>query len=375
MLAGPTWIKLPVLRMIQPEIILETVSLCREFVTHKPLFGAPTVVRAVDVVNLQILRGETFAIVGESGCGKSTLARMLVSLIEPTEGQVIYMGADIGLAKPADSRALRRDLQFIFQDPFSSLNPRMTVGALIEEPMRAHKLGTPIERRTKVAQLLTRVGLSNQHAERYPHEFSGGQRQRIGIARALATEPKVLVGDEPVSALDVSIQAQVINILQDLKEDFGLTLVIIAHDLAVVRHMADRVAVMYLGELVEIAPAAALFDTPKHPYTEALAAAIPLPQVGARKVHARISGDPPNPINPPSGCRFHPRCPYAIERCAIERPKLQQTAQGGSVACHLAAELKLIGLAASENHRSPSAEKRFDLYRRARLDQDTITTT
>ena len=361
--------------MTAPEIILETVAVRREFITHKPLFGAPTVVRAVDGVDLQIRRGETFAIVGESGCGKSTLARMLVRLIEPTEGTVIYRGRDIGHGTPAEIRALRRDLQFIFQDPFSSLNPRMTVGALIEEPLRTHSIGTRPERRARVAELLTRVGLSPQHADRYPHEFSGGQRQRIGIARALATGPKVLVGDEPVSALDVSIQGQGVNILQDLKNDFGLTLVIIAHDLAVIRHMADRVAVMYLGELVELAPARDLFDAPKHPYTEALAAAIPLPQVGARKIHARVSGDPPNPINPPAGCRFHPRCPYAIARCASERPGLEPIAGGRAVACHRAAELSLTGLAGTDARRSTAAEQRFDLYRQARAGQDVSSTT
>jgi len=357
------------------EIILEAVGLRREFIARKPLFGRASVVRAVDGIDLQIRRGETFAIVGESGCGKSTLARMLVRLIEPTDGTVIYQGRDIGHATAAQSRALRRDLQFIFQDPFSSLNPRMTVGALIEEPLRTHGLGTAAERRAKVIQLLTRVGLSPQHAGLYPHEFSGGQRQRIGIARALATEPKVLVGDEPVSALDVSIQAQVVNILQDLKDDFGLTLVIIAHDLAVIRHMADRVAVMYLGELVELAPAQDLFDTPKHPYTEALAAAIPLPQVGARKVQARISGDPPNPIDPPSGCRFHPRCGHAISRCARDRPSLRPISDDRAVACHRAAELSLTGLAGTETRRGSAAENRFDLYRLARLGQDVSSTT
>jgi oligopeptide/dipeptide ABC transporter ATP-binding protein len=356
--------------MTDPDIILETKGLRREFVTARPLFGAPTVVRAVDGVDLQIRRGETFAIVGESGCGKSTLARMLVRLIEPTDGAVFYQGRDIGHGTPAETRALRRDLQFIFQDPFSSLNPRMTVGALIEEPLRTHGLGTPAERRAKVAALLTRVGLTPQHANRYPHEFSGGQRQRIGIARALASGPKLVVGDEPVSALDVSIQAQVVNILQDLKDDFGLTLVIIAHDLAVIRHMADRVAVMYLGELVELASAQDLFDAPKHPYAEALAAAIPLPQIGARKVQAGIAGDPPNPINPPSGCRFHPRCPYAIARCASERPALAAISGGRSVACHRAAELTLTGLAGVETRRSPAVQKRFDLYRQARAAQD-----
>jgi oligopeptide/dipeptide ABC transporter ATP-binding protein len=360
--------------MTESEIILETVSLRREFVTDSPFFGAPTFVHAVDGVNLQIRRGETFAIVGESGCGKSTLARLLVRLIDPSAGSVIYKGQDISRTGSADLRALRRDLQFIFQDPFSSLNPQMTVGALVEEPLKTHKLGTPKERKAKVAEMLVRVGLSPQHADRYPHEFSGGQRQRIGIARALVSEPTVLVGDEPVSALDVSIQAQVVNILQDLKDAFGLTLIIIAHDLAVIRHMADRVAVMYLGEIVEIAEADALFDAPQHPYTEALAAAIPLPQVGARKLLSRLDGDPPNPINPPSGCRFHPRCAYAIPRCTEDRPILQPVGDGREVACHRPTELNLNGLANTKNQRSAASQLRFDLYRQARSGQETTTT-
>lgn len=356
--------------MTEPDIILEARDLRREFVTHKPLFGDATIVRAVDGVDLKIQIGETFAIVGESGCGKSTLARMLVRLIEPTEGAVIYQGQDISGASASEFRALRRDLQFIFQDPFSSLNPRMTVGALVEEPLRTHRLGTASERRAKVAEMLVHVGLSPQHASRYPHEFSGGQRQRVGIARALITEPKVLVGDEPVSALDVSIQAQVVNILQDLKTEFGLTLIIIAHDLAVIRHMADRVAVMYLGEIVEVAGAEALFDAPLHPYTEALASAIPLPQISERSASPRISGDPPNPINPPSGCRFHTRCPYVIERCRTERPALQPATSDRDVACHRAAELALTGLSGSDQRRSPAAARRFELYRQARQSHD-----
>ena len=260
-----------------------------------------------------------------------------------------------------------RELQFIFQDPFSSLNPRMTVGALIEEPLKAHGIGTPAERRARVAELMSRVGLNPSTIDRYPHEFSGGQRQRIGIARALATGPKVLVGDEPVSALDVSIQAQVVNILEDLKDEFGLTLVVIAHDLAVIRHMADRVAVMYLGEIVELAPASAIFAEPLHPYTEALVAAIPLPDTGARPAQARLEGDLPNPIAPPPGCRFHTRCPYAEPRCAAERPTLRAPAGAErQVACHRAAELTLHGLTAAAPERSAATARRFALYRAAR---------
>ncbi|NNU82063.1 dipeptide ABC transporter ATP-binding protein [Halovulum dunhuangense] len=355
------------------DIILEAVDLKRHFVTKKPLFGEPTVVRAVDGVSLRIRRGETFAIVGESGCGKSTLARVLVRLIDPDEGAVIYEGRDIAALADAEMRSLRRDLQFIFQDPFSSLNPRMTVGALIGEPLKAHGIGTPGERRARVAELLSRVGLRPEHADRYPHEFSGGQRQRIGIARALATGPKLVIGDEPVSALDVSIQAQVVNILQDLKDEFGLTLVVIAHDLAVIRHMSDRVAVMYLGEVVEVAPAAELFDTPRHPYTEALVAAIPLPKVGARRAGARVAGDPPNPIAPPPGCRFHPRCAYAVDRCRTERPGLHPAGEGREVACHRAEELQLAGLGDAEGGRTAATERRFELYRAARAAEEKTT--
>lgn len=349
--------------------ILKAQGLRREFVTHKPLFGAPTVVKAVDSVDLEIASGETFAIVGESGCGKSTLARLLVRLIDPTAGRVQYAGSDIADLPTDEMRTLRKDLQFIFQDPFSSLNPRMTVGALIEEPLRAHGIGDAANRQMRVAELLDRVGLTPAHADRFPHEFSGGQRQRIGIARALATGPKVIIGDEPVSALDVSIQAQVVNILEDLKQEFGLTLIVIAHDLAVIRHMSDRVAVMYLGEIVEVAEAEALFAAPKHPYTEALLAAIPIASVGARKAQTHMDGDLPNPINPPSGCKFHTRCPYAQPRCSSERPTLQGA--GHQVACHRAEELSLTGLTEAAPRRSAAAEARFALYRAARAAQDT----
>lgn len=345
--------------------VLKATGLRKEFVTKKPLIGAPTVVKAVDGVDLEIEKGETFAIVGESGCGKSTLARLLVRLIDPTDGEVWYDGTDIAHLPAEDMRALRKDLQFIFQDPFSSLNPRMTVGALIEEPLRAHGEGDAVSRQARVAELLSRVGLTPAHADRFPHEFSGGQRQRIGIARALATGPKVIIGDEPVSALDVSIQAQVINILEDLKQEFGLTLIVIAHDLAVIRHMADRVAVMYLGELVEVAPGEALFSSPKHPYTEALMAAIPIASVGARRAQTQIEGDLPNPIAPPSGCRFHTRCPYAIDRCSRERPALRDAAGGRQVACLRADELTLDGLDEAGPIRSRGAAARFDLYRAA----------
>ncbi|MEO0911931.1 MAG: oligopeptide/dipeptide ABC transporter ATP-binding protein [Pseudomonadota bacterium] len=355
------------------QAILEARALKRHFTTRKPLFGAPTVVRAVDGVDLAIAEGETFAIVGESGCGKSTLARLLVRLIEPSEGGVAYQGDDIGAMSDQALRDLRAELQFIFQDPFSSLNPRMTVGALIEEPLRTHGIGTPDERRAAVARILVQVGLRAEHADRYPHEFSGGQRQRIGIARALVTRPKVIIGDEPVSALDVSIQAQVINILEDLKEAFNLTLIVIAHDLAVIRHMSDRVAVMYLGKIVETGPTDALFQHPAHPYTEALLEAIPIPSVGARAAHVAIEGDPPNPLAPPSGCRFHTRCPYAAEKCRSEEPVLRAVGQGREAACHFTGELSLKGIQPDAVQRSQAATRRFEIYSAAHTRNDPTT--
>ena len=349
--------------------ILEAVAVEKHFAAPRALFGHDPPVRAVDGVSLRVAEGETLAIVGESGCGKSTLARLLVRLLEPTGGAVLHRGRDVSHLPAAELRALRRDLQFVFQDPFSSLNPRMRVGALIGEPMAAHGIGSAAERRERVADLLGRVGLTAAHADRYPHEFSGGQRQRIGIARALATGPKVIVGDEPVSALDVSIQAQVVNILEDLKAEFGLTLVIIAHDLAVIRHMADRVAVMYLGEIVETAPAAAFFARPLHPYAEALLQAIPIPAVGARRAAARVEGEMPSPVAPPPGCRFHPRCPHAVERCRAERPALRPLGEGEvaqrEVACHRADELRLAGLDGAAAARAPAVEARLDLWRAA----------
>jgi len=355
------------------DAILQARGLTRHFIASKPLFGAPSVVQAVNGVDLDIAEGETFAIVGESGCGKSTLARLLSHLIEASEGSVIYDGRDISRLTGAELRALRQEMQFIFQDPFSSLNPRMTVGALIGEPLRIHKIGTPAERRAKVAELLRKVGLRPDHADRYPHEFSGGQRQRIGIARALATGPRIVIGDEPVSALDVSIQAQVVNILEDLKDEFGLTLIVIAHDLAVIRHIADRVTVMYLGEIVELGDAADVFATPAHPYTEALLSAIPIPAIGARKVQTKIEGDPPNPISPPPGCRFHTRCPYAEQTCRTERPRLRPVGQGHHVACHLADRLSLDGIRQDEQTRPPAVATRFARYSAARASMTANT--
>ncbi len=345
--------------------VIEVKDVSRHFAGPARLFGTSASVRAVDGVSFDIRRGETFAIVGESGCGKSTLARLLIRLLAPSGGSVIYDGQDISGLSESAMRNLRGELQFIFQDPFSSLNPRMTVGAIVEEPMQVHGVGgNSAERKERVAQLLGRVGLRAEHANRYPHEFSGGQRQRIGIARALASGPKVIIGDEPVSALDVSIQAQVVNLLEDLKEEFGLTLIIIAHDLAVIRHMSDRVGVMYLGEMIELGSTDALYDTPLHPYTQALMAAIPVPFPNARPMSEGLSGDVPSPSAPPPGCRFHTRCPHAQSRCAEEKPTLEQAEGERWVACHFWREIERpdAGLDA-EPARAEATTQRFELYR------------
>ena len=341
------------------DVVLEAVGLEKRF-TRKRIIGPDVVVRAVAGVDLSVRRGETLAVVGESGCGKSTLARLLLTLMKPSAGAVLYEGRDTADRSAADLRALRRDLQVIFQDPFSSLNPRMTVGALIEEPLRVHGIGTPETRAARVAEMLDKVGLRPGHADRYPHEFSGGQRQRVGIARALACGPTVVVGDEPVSALDVSIQAQIINILTALRDEMGLTLVLIAHDLAVIRHMADRVAVMYLGRVVEEAGTDALFARPMHPYSAALMAAIPVAAVGARPATAVVEGEPPNPVAPPPGCPFHPRCVHARHRCRTDPPELR-TVGGRRVACHFAEELTLDGVGAQTDGLSDGARRRFAL--------------
>ena len=306
--------------------------------------------------------GETLAIVGESGCGKSTVGR----LVAAADGADLRLGRVRGPATSPHGRSglrgLRRDMQMVFQDPFSSLNPRMTLGDIVGEPLWLHGLGSAKERRERTAELLRIVGLRPEHAQRYPHEFSGGQRQRIGIARALAS-PRLIIGDEPVSALDVSIQAQVINLLEDLKERFSLTLVIIAHDLAVIRHMSDRVIVMYLGKIVEVAPTAALYGEPLHPYTRALLAAIPLPSPGLRGERKLLEGDIPSPANPPSGCRFHTRCPFAQARCKEEEPLLRD-AGGREVACHFYEVLPRDDAArAIAIPDSAAKQKRLKLYR------------
>lgn len=314
--------------------ILEARDLSKLFPGPKKLFSPARFVTAVDRVSLAVMPGETLAIVGESGSGKSTLGRLLLRLLAASEGRVFYQGEEITHATGARLNQLRRELQIIFQDPFASLNPRMTVEQIVGEPLWLHQNMKKADRQYRVAELLKTVGLPAAWAGRYPHEFSGGQRQRISIARALASGPKLLLGDEPVSALDVSVQAQVVNLLESLKHQLGLTMVIVAHGLAVIRHMSDRVAVMYLGQIVELATVDEIFDAPLHPYTQALIASAPQMQPGVERDAPLLQGDLPNPANPPSGCRFHTRCPYVTDECRQVEPINQVFDGGRQVACH-----------------------------------------
>ena len=318
------------------DVLLDVQDLKKYFPVRGGIFGKTTAhVKAVDGVSFTLRKGETLGLVGESGSGKSTTGRAILRLIEPSGGRVRFDGQDVlALGKEA-LRAIRRRMQIIFQDPYASLNPRMTVGSIVGEPFAIHKIASGEDRAHRVEALLMRVGLSADHMRRYPHEFSGGQRQRIGVARALALNPEFIIGDEPVSALDVSVQAQVINLLEDLQKEFGLSYLIIAHDLSVVRHISHRIAVMYLGKIVEITDNEALYGDPQHPYTEALLSAVPVSDPRRKQERIVLKGDIPSPINPPSGCVFHTRCPIAEDRCKTELPELRTLPDGRMLACHL----------------------------------------
>ncbi|MED4907197.1 ABC transporter ATP-binding protein [Brevibacillus centrosporus] len=315
--------------------LLEIKSLTKHFTSKQGFFSKEKVVRAVDGVNLTVYPGETVSIVGESGCGKSTTGRCILRLIEPTDGEILFEGNDIRKLNEEDLRRTRRDMQLVFQDPFASLNPRKTIGQILEDPLIIHEIGTAQERRRQVEEMIEIVGLSKQHLDRFPHEFSGGQRQRIGIARALILRPKLIIADEPVSALDVSIQAQILNLMQDLQKEFHLTYLFISHDLSVVRHISDRVAVMYLGKVVEVADKRSLYEKPTHPYTQALLSAVPVPNPHVTTQRIILEGDLPSPANPPSGCTFHPRCRHCMEICRTTAPPVRELAPDHFVSCHL----------------------------------------
>ncbi|OGA39203.1 MAG: peptide ABC transporter substrate-binding protein [Betaproteobacteria bacterium RIFCSPLOWO2_12_FULL_68_19] len=322
------------------DVLLEVRNLVKHFPVGGGMFGGPVAtVRAVDDVSFTVRRGETVGLVGESGCGKTTTGRCILQLERPTSGQILFEGTDLITLPAEELRVLRRRIQVIFQDPFSSLNPRMTIGQILAEPLKVHRIiPEKTARAEKVQELLAQVGLLSQHADRYPHQLSGGQRQRVGIARALATEPSLIICDEPVSALDVSIQAQIINLLEELQSRLGLTYLFIAHDLSVVRHISDRVVVMYLGKIAEVADRTALYESPVHPYTRALLSAVPIPdpKLEASREHTVLRGEVPSPLNPPSGCVFHPRCPIAEPRCSAEIPLLREIHPEHRGACHLA---------------------------------------
>lgn len=327
----------------EQKALLEVKDLVKHFPIRQGIIFSRQVgaVQAVDGVSFSVNKGETLGLVGESGCGKTTTGRLILRLLEPTSGEIYFDGKNIPELPKDEMRELRKDLQIIFQDPYGSLNPRMTVGDIIGEPLHIHKLAKGKEKEKRVRELLEVVGLSSFHARRFPHEFSGGQRQRIGIARALAVNPRLIVCDEPVSALDVSIQAQVINLLQDLQAEYGLTYLFIAHDLSVVKHISDRVAVMYLGKIVELTDKDELYRNPKHPYTQALLSAIPVPDPTVQKERIILHGDVPSPINPPSGCRFHTRCPKVMDICKVKEPEfVDTTGEGHFVACHLVPGVK-----------------------------------
>jgi oligopeptide/dipeptide ABC transporter ATP-binding protein len=338
--------------------LLEVKNLVKHFVAARSVFGRPTAyIKAVDGVSFSVEAGKTLALVGESGCGKSTVSRLVLRLIEPDQGHIQFEGRDL-LALDADQlRAFRRKAQIIFQDPYASLNPRMTISQILSEPLVLHDLVPSAQRHARVEQLLRLVGLEPRFARRYPHEFSGGQRQRIAIARALAVEPKLIICDEPVSALDVSIRSQILNLLRDLQARLGLAYIFVSHDLAVVKHIADRIAVMNLGRIVETGDTQELFAAPRHPYSRALLSAIPVPKPQAKRSRLLLQGEMPSALNPPSGCRFHTRCPYAIERCGVEEPELLADGTRHATACHRTRELPAGIIVASDGGFSPALEK------------------